>query len=86
MQTLNLDEQEMVAGGHQLFDRNTFFGMIAIDRAAITRALQKVIIRGPGAVNFNIGRSFGSLVGNFRQPMPTLRVPANYTTGRDDDC
>jgi len=85
MQTLNLDEQEMVAGGYRPFDRNIFLGKIAIDLEAIRRAIG-LTIRGPGAVNFNIGRSLGSLVVNFQQPMPTIFVPANSSTGRDENC
>ena len=60
MQTLNLDEQEMVAGGYRPFEREIFLGKIAIDPEAIRRAIG-LTIRGPGAVNFNIGRSLPSL-------------------------
>ena len=74
MLTLNLDEQEMVAGGYRIFDRRIFLGKIAIDPKAIRRTIA-LTIRGPGMVNFNVGSSLGSLVGNFQSPGPTIHAP-----------
>ncbi len=74
MQTLNLNEQDMVAGGQYLFDRNTFFGKIAIDPETIRRTIS-LTIRGPGMVNFNVGSSLGSLVGSFQSPAPAMHAP-----------
>jgi hypothetical protein len=65
MQTLNLNEQEMVAGGYR-----PFLGKIAIDPRKIT-----FTIRWPVMVNFNAGSSLGSLVGSFQSPGPTMHAP-----------
>jgi hypothetical protein len=72
MQTLNLNEQEMVAGGYR-----PFLGKIAIDPETIRRTIA-LTIRGPGMVNFNVGSSLGSLVGNFQSPGPAMHGPGGF--------